>query len=615
MTKMNICLNRFLAVTVAVICSNCFAVSSPQLVAPPYKVTNRHDVNVTTGQVQMTHTDVKIGSLSHSISMHNSSWAGPDADPSGPTDQYSGRLICVRRNAYTGDTRFWLIASDGASSQFFDPGTGSAAVPDASGNFPALTDKRFTLRYELAENGMVMTKPDGTKIIYGASAVYTNMDTCSPYDMTEIRKPDGFSIKINLYTNGKPGSVTTNTGFQLRSYFVPRSATVDPVAWWGLNPAYVVGINNAVQYCPNTAGSQLDSDCATSSWPKAQYIWPDNMPTTMLNGNGTFSVINPDGVRTDYYQQAYINNPSHATRLVGIKRSGSSDYLRQYIYTPYVIKSGYAFYWANELGVLSGSSSGSDSITYSNNQTAQGLYTGSTGYQTILSAYTKPSSDSTGGRLVSVSSWDYSVSLNDNGQLQAYGDKTQGIDTTYGYDARGNINSVTSRGVTQSALYEDTCTTANYKYCNSPKWVSDFKGNKTYYTYHPDSGQLATVTSPVNKQGVAAVVRYGYEKKYAKYYVNNSVAQATAPTGIWLKTTEKTCTNTATVADTCTGGAVDEIVSRFEYNSDNLFLTGMTVTAADSTGTIVTQRTCYQYDKYGNRIGETQPKANLASCN
>jgi hypothetical protein len=36
------------------------------------------------------------------------------------------------------------------------------------------------------------------------------------------------------------------------------------------------------------------------------------------------------------------------------------------------------------------------------------------------------------------------------------------------------------------------------------------------------------------------------------------------------------------------------------------------MTVTESGGTV--RRTCYQYDLYGNQIGVTQPKANLASC-
>lgn len=62
----------------------------------------------------------------------------------------------------------------------------------------------------------------------------------------------------------------------------------------------------------------------------------------------------------------------------------------------------------------------------------------------------------------------------------------------------------------------------------------------------------------------------------------------------------------------CAGN--DEVVINFEYDHNNLLLTGKTVTALNTKGASETLRTCYQYDIYGNLIGETKPKANLTSC-
>jgi RHS repeat-associated protein len=52
------------------------------------------------------------------------------------------------------------------------------------------------------------------------------------------------------------------------------------------------------------------------------------------------------------------------------------------------------------------------------------------------------------------------------------------------------------------------------------------------------------------------------------------------------------------------------VVTSFEYNHDNLLMTGMTV-ATPLDGTL---RTCFRYDRYGNQIGKTEPNANLSSC-
>ena len=75
---------------------------------------------------------------------------------------------------------------------------------------------------------------------------------------------------------------------------------------------------------------------------------------------------------------------------------------------------------------------------------------------------------------------------------------------------------------------------------------------------------------------------------------------------------------TAASGASCAGGATDEVVTAFEYGPDsgpnNLLLRGIAVTGVNSAGVIETQRTCYGYDDYGNKISETSPLANLSVC-
>jgi hypothetical protein len=57
----------------------------------------------------------------------------------------------------------------------------------------------------------------------------------------------------------------------------------------------------------------------------------------------------------------------------------------------------------------------------------------------------------------------------------------------------------------------------------------------------------------------------------------------------------------------------DETLTTYDYGPDsgpnNLWLRGVVVTAGG-----VSPRTCYAYDKWGNRISATSPRAGLTSC-
>ena len=73
-----------------------------------------------------------------------------------------------------------------------------------------------------------------------------------------------------------------------------------------------------------------------------------------------------------------------------------------------------------------------------------------------------------------------------------------------------------------------------------------------------------------------------------------------------MKVREITCANSRYNKDNQSCAGNDKIVTEFEYDPHhNLNLVGTAVTADGKT-----LRTCYQYDQYGNKIGESQPKAN-----
>jgi hypothetical protein len=182
--------------------------------------------------------------------------------------------------------------------------------------------------------------------------------------------------------------------------------------------------------------------------------------------------------------------------------------------------------------------------------------------------------------------------------------KTVGMSESYGY-TRSNLSSITyynSRvagvGHTIVSEFPASCTPSTRKTCNQPTRSRDANGHWTDFEYHPASGQVEKVTQPANKSGIRAQTRYEYGQRSARYYDANGSFITGSP--IWMKTVEKFCINSAAVpGGGCSGN--DEVVTRFEYNHDNLLLTGVTVT--DPGGAV-----------YGNQIGVTTPKANLGSC-
>jgi len=197
--------------------------------------------------------------------------------------------------------------------------------------------------------------------------------------------------------------------------------------------------------------------------------------------------------------------------------------------------------------------------------------------------------------------------------------KPEGNQTTYVWDGRGNSTQETLipkagsplAQVNSYANYDTTCT--NQFTCNKPNWIKDGLGNQTDYTYDPTHGGMLTKTLPADANGIRPQTRYTYAQRSA--WVKNSSGAYAQSAPIWVLATESFCRTTAAATPPATGctTAGDEVVTTYEYGPDsgpnNLFLRGVAVTADG-----VTHRTCYGYDRFGNKISETQPAAALTSC-
>jgi hypothetical protein len=195
------------------------------------------------------------------------------------------------------------------------------------------------------------------------------------------------------------------------------------------------------------------------------------------------------------------------------------------------------------------------------------------------------------------------------------------------YDLIGNITQhqkVAKPGsglasITETATYstDPNCQTETYFHCFKPLRVTDGKGNQTDYTWDMVHGGLLTETLPAQPNGVRPQKRIEYVERFA-WYKNDSGTFIRSPTGIWLKSKERTCRTTATVGNACAGGAGDEVITEYDYGPDaapnNLFLRGMAITAANTSNIVETQRTCYTYDVLGRKISETQPLGTGSTC-
>jgi YD repeat-containing protein len=187
------------------------------------------------------------------------------------------------------------------------------------------------------------------------------------------------------------------------------------------------------------------------------------------------------------------------------------------------------------------------------------------------------------------------------------------------FDTRNNVIRSTMKppagnggDLVTSYTYAADCARDTQATCNKPLTITDPKGNVTEFTYN-SRGQVLTQTLPAPSTGSSRPqTRYTYTLRTA--YIKD-VNGAPTPAGPPISLLTKTSTCSSQI--TCLGER-DEVITSYDYGPtsglNNLNLRGVSITAANEFGNMITNRTCYQYNYFGEKISETRPAANLTSC-
>jgi RHS repeat-associated protein len=494
---------------------------------------------------------------------------------------------------------------------------------------------------------------------YIRKIVYPNGFTVKINPFGSVVTNTGFQLKYDY--SGTNGSLSTAEQANLDALYdqlYPALPQIpSPGAWSGFNPKHVYAINNAVDYCSaTTTNTVTESSVSTETsshcdldytWPKATFNWPGGMPTAMYLGESIFNVEDAKGGDTEFYFKAYdvmLMDPDDpdtyvgeypwkqkqkwSPRLIKIKSatSASGTYDREYEYKNMLTAEGVTYglgtfiYWAldsvtGEVTSASSPRGGSGYIIHQPKGPDPSWHDNVGGIQ----SGTVEKDDHWPGTMISAKMYKAGKYIFESGYrnfIESYiHPDLPGPTKAYHYNSDGNMTSIVmqegdSDETTLQAHYPSSC--SNRKTCNKPDWTEDALGNRTDYTYDSDSGQVATVTGPADSNGVRPVTRYVYDDLYAYYYKDNGSTIAQADNPVRLLVSKATCRSTATVSGVCSGGSTDEVLTEYDYGpqdgtANNLFLRKVSVTAEVS-GSPVTRTTCYEYDIYGNRIGETAPK-------
>jgi hypothetical protein len=621
---------------------------------PAAKLVDKFGVNMANGQVTHSLSTVSIGGamgLSHSVSViaNEFNFTGYR----GFQDKFYARARNVRLCIQPGSCNPLNVMrvhdfSDTVSFAYHVNGVLAQSGDATSGyTYVATDDERHTL--EGIGNELVWTKPDGTVVRFDRGTNPVKPATAGGL-IKSVEYPNGFTI----WVNAAGASVNTNTGFQIKHFFEPDNRPMGKTdnpninapaissSWQLINPKYVRGINAAVEHCAWTSANctlQLPE-----RWPKATFEWPAGMPRTMYIGDSIAKVIDAAGLTTQYkfraYDLAYGENgivvqpytpgTEFSPRLIEITPPGATaakvTYDFKNLFAGAGDPEGFGGWWQVRLqsaGIVKQATRlNLDAdydlfLSYQYGDT-QNMVFGPNGISLVhlQNYFGNPSAtyyvDTLDGRV-----WFEETGRNFPRQFN----KSAAPVENYYYATRSNLTRVTYNGGAPTgyeiqAEYPATCTPATRKICNQATRMRDANGNWTDYTYHAESGQVASITQPPNKRGVRPKTTFTYLKFGASFYGSNGSwidgAMPESPANpenkhIWLKTEERSCIGSRTPG-VCEDG---EVVTTYEYDHHNRLLTGVKVTTPSGV-----RRTCYRYDIYGNQIGVTTPtpNANLAKC-
>lgn len=634
--------NQFYKTIAQLLCFiSVFAVSNASaqegIPKPEYYYTDANNVDVLGGKLSLTNSGLSIGSDNLTLNYQVSSYSG---DFINFVDSYVGATIYFAYKAWQGIGYEWvqymIVRTPAGTIQF---------KLDENDNYVGLKNSQGSVVEQ--GNNFTVTYPDGTiakfrrtsnlqLVDFGprtAAAAQGVINAGQPSSqlrvaqLEELIYPNGYTLTLHKHQdhNGV-SSVTTNTGLQLKYTDTQADTTWD-----------IYAINNAVSYCSPSS----EDTCSFQDWQRMRFKWSraDAIQKVFEHDPVEFfySITDSAGLTTEYHHSpidahegathpAFPLGENFIWRITKIvePRGRTTDY------SYYNRVGGFAGggYYVVEPAILGSASTNTYTTSYS---LGHGLF--NYAFNQHSNNYIRhTANDYRGTNLVFYTGKGTLLTAKDYFSYRSYAfdeDWNNEIKTMYSpegtfkyyYDAKKRLIKRTHvvgadenapENIDLIAEYPTTC--SNPKTCNKPTKFTDGEGNVTDYDYHTESGQIAKITKPAGRNGVRPETRYTYEQKYA-WYKDSSGAFQRSSQPIWLLTKESSCQTGPANGNGCLNGSSDEVITTYDYGPDsgpnNLFLRGIAVTADGET-----RRTCFEYDNYGNRISETNPKgtAALTSC-
>ncbi|SFK68391.1 RHS repeat domain-containing protein, partial [Caulobacter sp. UNC279MFTsu5.1] len=521
-------------------------------IKPPetYNPIDGNGVNLLSGSMTATTPTVSIGpkgGLSYSQSYDSGSITAWSESTNG----------MVATSTLTGDP-WYTVTMMGQAFPFKRTGDTFAAV---EGNTATLV---------MGGGTFTLTLLDGTVATYStayptyALGVVNNLGS-----IVKIVSPNGRTIDFTYafipdidvaYGGIRLQSVNSSDGYQLHYDYAADLATGP----WR-NVTKVTALNNAIDACAPTALA-----CTYSrTWPSLTFASSGATKTVTDALGRVTTYIFTNGILTG------IRRPGRASgQDVLVYYNGESQMVEQVttdagIYT-YAIPDAYknGFPAAPNQTITNSATTVTDPLGHTRTVTSRSTLVDLATHHRVSRLHTVSNG------VENATQYGYT-----NFRLSSISRLTDYNSTSYGFDARGNITTVTqgpkvnsgaSPIVVMTATYPATCDASNFRICNQPTTVTDARGGVTAYTYDPAHGGVLTATSPSPTAGaVQPQVRTTYAPFYA-WYKNGAGALVQDARPIYLPTGTSQCAtqgpaNGATPAP-CVGAA-DEIKSTIAYQA------------------------------------------------
>ncbi|MEN2709962.1 hypothetical protein ACQKOH_21925 [Sphingomonas sp. NPDC092331] len=592
---------------------------SDALIPPEFQMVDENGVNLSSGVFSLPTKVVSIGDNNGGVAYNldakggyyfinnlnmNDNWSmflvtGVSCNRTGPADN-----TCISVDLSSHSSTFKINGS--VYKRYY----GCCTLPEDS--------DRLTF-----SQGYTYTSKDGIKYTFGVGDIPYNAasnvlhasfySAGRVYLVDKIEYPSGDLIRIFYKKYGnyvRKQAVVSSRGYMLKYvYSSPIESVANGSNFSAINPAQVVAVNTAVDYCDPNA----DTCTFSKSWPTASFAV--NMSTrelaiTLPSGRVRKIATDANMLPVRAYSQfgdvsiqytnsmPYSSAASYTSPINTVKSINSNGNIWQYSLTS--VQGGQTLLRTNSMTMTNPQSitSGMDTYFYNN-------YT----------SYTLRPAGKSQSRVYQYNYANYKGSMTDFGyQVYLYSNNTRG-DVT-----QTQISPRVGTGLDPINTYADFDATCTYTAkCNKPNWTRDENGGQTDYVYDNQTGLPTKISFPADVNGIRPVKRLTYTPRYAWVRAaGGGYVRAEAP--IWLLTAEKTCRTTTTSGDGCGGGAADETVITFDYGPDsgavgnNLLPIGRVVTAQDADGVIRSYRICADFDSIGNRTSETGPRAGLSSC-